>query len=59
MQKLLESLQDKIKAFLKCHDDIESMRVQLQQIKLVETYLEGALSDPAHDIHTLRVRYLS
>ena len=56
MQGLFGNLQEKLKSFLKVQGEIEGVQVQLQQLQHTGKYLEDALTNPAHDIHTLRIR---
>ena len=56
MQSLLGNLQEKLQSFLKSQADVEGVQLQLQQLQHMAKYLEDALANPAHDIHTLRIR---
>ena len=59
MQELLENLQEKLQAFLKSQGEVEGIQVQLQQLQHIAKYLEDALTNPAHDVHTLRIRWVT
>ena len=56
MQVLLGNLQEKLQSFLKSQADVEGVQLQLQQLQHMAKYLEESLTNPAHDVHTLRIR---
>ena len=56
MQALLGNLQEKLKSFLKSQADMDGVHMQLQQLQNISKYLEDAVTNPSHDIHTLRIR---
>ena len=56
MQVLLGNLQEKLQSFLKSQADVEGVQLQLQQLQHMAKYLEDALTNPGHDVHTLRIR---
>ena len=56
MQVLLGNLKEKLQSFLKSQADVEGVQLQLQQLQHMAKYLEDAPTNPAHDVHTLRMR---